>query len=124
MHALMHAMPEAFKIVILLIEHGADIHVRNESGWTALMYASSKGSFEMAKLLLENGADPNISNNSGETALMCAAYQGCVEIVKLLVEKGANVTARDKKGERALDKKGRITPEIISVLTTAIGAKP
>ena len=42
----------------LLIAHSADVSCRDAFGFTALMWAASKGHLEIVDLLLENGADP------------------------------------------------------------------
>lgn len=44
--------------------------LKDENGWTALMYASKKGHTVVVKELLENGADVNAKNKTGKTALM------------------------------------------------------
>lgn len=41
-----------------LIKHGADVHVKGESGFVALHQAAFMGHPEVASLLLEHGADP------------------------------------------------------------------
>ena len=58
------------KTVRKMLEHGADPNSRDNSGYTALMYACRNGRTDTAGLLLEHGADPNIQSRDGYTALM------------------------------------------------------
>ena len=57
------------KIVILLLERGADVNVRSRDGGTALHAAAFLGRTEIVQLLLEKGADTRLRNNTGSTAL-------------------------------------------------------
>ncbi|KAG7269464.1 hypothetical protein CRUP_029177 [Coryphaenoides rupestris] len=52
--------------VTLLIKHGADLHHRDEEGWTPLHMACSDGFPHIARYLLSLGADQEILNESGE----------------------------------------------------------
>jgi ankyrin repeat protein len=53
-------------MVKLLLDHGADVDLRNNDGWTALMNACGRGYNDIVKLLLAKGADPNIQRVSSE----------------------------------------------------------
>lgn len=80
-------------MVKLLLEHGADVNVMDDSRGTALEVATRKWSLGGMKLLLLHGADPNIvSNTSGRrgTALMLAVAKWDVEKMKLLLLHGAD----------------------------------
>ncbi|KAF7223719.1 protein phosphatase 1 regulatory subunit 27b [Nothobranchius furzeri] len=52
--------------VKLLVHYGADIHQRDEEGWTPLHMACSDGFPHIARYLLSLGADPELENNCGE----------------------------------------------------------
>ncbi|XP_041839746.1 protein phosphatase 1 regulatory subunit 27b [Melanotaenia boesemani] len=52
--------------VKLLVHYGADIHQRDEEGWTALHMACSDGFPHIARYLLSLGADPELENDCGE----------------------------------------------------------
>jgi ankyrin repeat protein len=53
--------------VRLLVEHGADVRVQNDGGWTPLAEAAVRGYFDIAQLLLEHGADVHVQNKGGWT---------------------------------------------------------
>ena len=55
--------------VILLIEGGADLEVKNNDGSTALLTAAFLCHEEVLRTLLKRGADRNARNNAGATAL-------------------------------------------------------
>ena len=54
------------EIVTYLIEHGANVNMRNIHGWNPLITASSIGAIEIVKYLIEKGA-----NLDGEDACVC-----------------------------------------------------
>ncbi|KAJ3462145.1 hypothetical protein MRS44_010698 [Fusarium solani] len=103
-----------------LIQHGANICLRNSAGETPLILAVSTSKQRLTKILLEHGADPRVGNHLGAqplhfaqdaviiqdllrrgadpgaaagghvTPLMVAAYQGRAEAVSALLDSGAN----------------------------------
>lgn len=52
--------------VKLLVKYGADVHQRDEDGWTALHMACSDGFPDIASYLLSLGASAEAENESGE----------------------------------------------------------
>ncbi|XP_067089828.1 protein phosphatase 1 regulatory subunit 27 [Osmerus mordax] len=52
--------------VKLLVKYGADVHQRDEDGWTALHMACSDGYPDIARFLLSLGASCEAQNESGE----------------------------------------------------------
>lgn len=83
-----------------LIEHGADIDLKDHSGKTALMWSNNA---DVSKLLLNAGADVNVSDNDKKrTPLMEAASRNNGELVKILLDAGAEIDARDYVGNTAL----------------------
>src|SRR5262245_10078161 len=77
--------------VKLLLENGAEVNIRHESGYTALMYAAASESNdpELIRALLASGAEINVRAKDGETALKLAGRKGRTEIVRLLEKAGA-----------------------------------
>jgi ankyrin repeat protein len=71
-------------MVRLLLDHGANLSLRNQFGGTALHDAALGGSVEVINLLLDRGANPQLRDNSGHTALDLAKESGNAEIIRLL----------------------------------------
>ncbi|XP_049427467.1 protein phosphatase 1 regulatory subunit 27-like [Epinephelus fuscoguttatus] len=70
-HSGMAALHEAvlsgnLDCVKLLVQLGADIHQRDEEGWTPLHMACSDSFPHIARYLLSLGADPELENDCGE----------------------------------------------------------
>src|SRR5262249_50707423 len=89
------------RVVTFLLEHGADVNLRDNSGNTALHLAAQLGDRTMAELLLERNANVNLENQKN-TALLIAVKAGFKSIVELLLNKGADVSARDARDRTAL----------------------
>ncbi len=85
-----------------LIKIGINVNIKNNHGYTALIYASWHGYKEICLWLIENKANVNIQNIYGETALMSASIKGNKEICLLLLENKADVNTKDKNGWTAL----------------------
>ncbi|XP_059904146.1 protein phosphatase 1 regulatory subunit 27b [Gadus macrocephalus] len=90
-HSGMAAIHEAvlsgnLDCVMLLMKHGADLHHRDEEGWTPLHMACSDGFPEIARYLLSLGADREILNESGEKPadLIDAANKELLELFGLV----------------------------------------
>ena len=103
--------PRNRDFVNLLIQHGADVHIKDSDGNTALMYVlmtSRYGHTSAIEALIEHSKDViNVQNKSGNTALIYAIntlYSPTVlEIVKLLIKSGADVALKNKLGNTALE---------------------
>ena len=85
-----------------LLDDGADLDARDDTGKTPLMAASHSKYTDACKFLLEMAADVNQQSDSGSTALMLAAIDGHADIVKLLLDAGADVALQNYKGWTAL----------------------
>ena len=85
-----------------LLDRGANVNEKTESGVTALMTAAGMNHLEVVQLLVNRRADVNARSPGGYTALMSAALNGHAEVVKVLLEKGAEVNAKDISGRTAL----------------------
>lgn len=84
------------RVVALLLAAGANVHVRNEDGVTALHKAQSDA---VARALIAGGADVNARNQDGETPLFGKFFD---EPMPALIEAGADLTTRDNGGGTAL----------------------
>ncbi|RDW86719.1 ankyrin repeat domain-containing protein [Aspergillus mulundensis] len=89
-------------ILYLLLDHGADLELRNLFGHTALQSACTENHLACATLLLERGANIESIATDGRTPLLLATVGGYLDIVKLLIERGANINATDSQGSTAL----------------------
>ena len=89
--ALMWAAAEGHvPVVHTLIDHGADIHARSNSGATPLLFAARKGSMTAVRALLAAGSDVNEKRPDGATPLLTAVINGHEDLVDLLLEQGAD----------------------------------
>lgn len=85
-----------------LIDEGADISGRGDSGDMPLHVAASWGVLEIVEVLISSGADVNAVNDDGRTPLMEAAFLDQVAAAELLITAGANVNAKTQSGVTAL----------------------
>jgi ankyrin repeat protein len=85
----------------LLLNHNAEVNVKDNRGMTALMYASLGGHSAVIELLI---SDVDSQDDDGNSALMKSCDQSEVhyKTIKLLLEKKATVNLRSKKGWSAL----------------------
>ena len=101
----------------LLLDHGADLAIKQNNATTALMLAAGLGRglgvfakdyategelLESVKVLVARGADVNAVSDAGQTAMHFAA-QASDSIVKFLAESGARLDVKDKQGRTPLE---------------------
>jgi len=79
------------KLVMKLIESGANIKEKDKDGNSALHIASKKGAYDISKILLQKGVDINAENNYGETALLLSIMYKKYEITDFLLKNKANI---------------------------------
>lgn len=72
-----------------LLTPGVKIDIKDERGWTPLMWAAANGHTDVVRLLLEAGAYVKVKAKNGWTPLMWAAQGRHVEVVRLLLAAGA-----------------------------------
>lgn len=84
--------------LIALLDEGADVNARDESGLTALMYAIKEGQKDSARALVERGADINAKGKYlGYSAIVLAAKRADVEIVEMLLSSKDKITSSEAR---------------------------
>jgi ankyrin repeat protein len=85
--ALSTDRPDKFKIIRLLLQHGADINMRGINDYTPLHYAASENDPEAIRLLLNYGADRNARTEIDDwaTPIEEALTLGCHKAVEALI---------------------------------------
>lgn len=86
------------KDVLELLEKGADVNSKAESGWTPLQSAVQANEEDLVRLLLSKGACPHARKDNGGTAFTEAAIAGNVNILELLLDYGLNINDYDDNG--------------------------
>ncbi|XP_040435625.1 ankyrin repeat domain-containing protein 26-like [Falco naumanni] len=81
--------------VAILLEHGANPHLADADGNTALHLAVRSPNTTVAGLLLEHNANIDARNKEGNTLLILAISEHHEDIAEFLLQKGADVHARD-----------------------------
>lgn len=100
--ALMWAVAEQHLAVVrTLIDHGADVRARSNSGFTPLMFAARTGDLDTARLMLARGADVNETASDGSSVLTVATVRGHTALARFLLDQGADPNA-DGAGYTAL----------------------
>lgn len=93
-----------FKLLMLLVEAGADIYGIDSEGVSVFDMAITYNNIPMVHYFLDRGVYVNkTERNSGFTPLMCASCYGRNEIATLLLAQGADKDAVDIKGLSAID---------------------
>lgn len=81
------------EFIELLLQHGADINLRDKDQQTPLALAVISGRTEIVELLIKKGADVNTVNIRGNTPLInSTAGKDSSQIARLLLEAGATQT--------------------------------
>ena len=95
--------------VKLLLAAGAEVSLRDNAGWTALMVANcaadeissecdQTANREVSRLLLDAGANPNDVNADGMTALFQSALSRNAGAISLMISRGADPDIFSKYG--------------------------
>ena len=84
-------------ILLLLLEHSADVDARGNFGQTPLQRASWNGKLEAGRFLLDHGADINSRDKDDWTPLFSPAHRGDVEFARMLLKRGAKINVLDKE---------------------------
>ena len=76
-----------------LVEHGANVNVKNDAGDMPLATTLWLNNMELVKYLLDKGADINAKNTQGVSPIYTAALVSDPDIIELLIKRGADVNA-------------------------------
>ena len=89
---LLHQAIEAGRVedALALLAEGADIHAKDEGGWTALHWACLKGFEVVVNTLVDDGCSVNEQDRSGRTPLMMADVYDHKAISMYLLRHGAS----------------------------------
>jgi ankyrin repeat protein len=102
--ALMWAAAEKHPAITrLLIENGADVSARSNSGFSALMFATQQDDVGSGRALLDAGANANqVLAGSNATPLLVASAGRHEAFAALLLENGADPNVVDSRGNTPL----------------------
>ena len=109
------------EVARVLLEHGANLEIRDRQGWSPLDCASRWGHVDVIQVLVEHGADVKALRMGDDTALHIASYIGHLAAVRLLLECGADAKAKDSENETPLH---LASDEGIARVLIAHGADP
>lgn len=92
-------------VTSVLLKEGADVHHRDKTGGTALMWARSHASLETAIQLVAGGSNIHAQNRHGRNALMVMVAEGfrlddrwIDRFARFLLEQGVSVHTKDHAG--------------------------
>lgn len=92
-----------YSVVKMMLEHGADVNIKNSIGETSLLWAVNCQRTDLVKLLLEHDANANIRDIYLRSPLGTASNYKNTEIVRLLLsQKGIKVNLKDEDGDTPL----------------------
>lgn len=99
-HALLDAFSyqSSYDQIISIIESGIDVNLSNQSGLTALHYASASGQIVIVEMLLNRKADVNKKDSSGWTPLYYSIKEGHTGTSRILLKHGADINATYRTG--------------------------
>lgn len=85
------------KLVSFLLQHGADIHQKQEKDGSTAVHFITYRSGEVAQILIDNGADLNAIDAKGLSVLHHASRLNNQAVVDMLLKKGVDINFRCKK---------------------------
>ncbi|MBI3588780.1 ankyrin repeat domain-containing protein [Candidatus Micrarchaeota archaeon] len=79
-----HAHEKNQQGILQALEHGADVHAKNNDGQTPLHHATWNGHKETVELLLKHGANIHATDTDGRTPEQTARQLGFRELAELI----------------------------------------
>jgi hypothetical protein len=113
------AATDLHQAVKLLVERGAPVNARTDTGFTPLHWAASRNAADTVTLLLDSGANVSAKANSDITPLHWAASKDAADAVKLLLAAGADITAVTELGYTPLHLAVKLNPYAQSAVLLA-----
>lgn len=86
-----------------LVDYGADINWKGQSGDTPLLAACRRGYVSSVQLLLAYGADVNICGNDSLYPIHVCVQRGDYEMLNVILESNVNTIMKTRDGYTALD---------------------
>jgi ankyrin repeat protein len=102
MQLLKAALENDIQQVNALLAQGANVNLQGNWGFTALLYAASRGNQEIVKKLIDSNADLNKNDLDRDTALMYAARGKHPEIITMLIDAKADISCKNNIGNTAI----------------------
>jgi ankyrin repeat protein len=104
-HSLMHLAADKGYAPLLKLLHQAkaNIDIKDNVGWTPMMWAARSGHLPCVQFLVEQGAKIEYRDDGlNRSSLRNAASNGHAEVVSYLLDVGANVDAVNLEGQTSL----------------------
>ena len=76
--------------VHLLLDHGAELDLQDNRGWSSMMIAAKMGHSGVVEILIKSGASIHIKSSNGQTAAKLARAEGHLDTLALLNAASAN----------------------------------
>ena len=89
-------------VALVLLDHGANVNILDDEGWSPLHRASRRGCLDVLGFLLEQQVDVNILGNDKQTSLYLESQDGELDVARTSLRYGAVVNARNKNGRTPL----------------------
>ena len=96
------ALDDFQDMVRILVQHGADVNIRNARQETPVVWAVNKGHLSMLKLLEQLGGNLAAVDAKGYMLTHHCAQSGHVIILSYLARKGIEIDVQDNKGRTPL----------------------
>ena len=81
---------DAANMVQLLLDHKAELDLRDNRGWSAMMIAANMGPSGVVDILIRAGASIHVESGDGQTAAKLARAEGHLDTLAMLNAAGAN----------------------------------